>query len=154
MGFFNLFSSHIETTKLPLQHKVQLPSAMFANLSQAQKFAMVTMLASLAVAPTNAERTTMAQKMMLTDAALMGVTQDSMLNYMQTHTRPNAQVIRTTTNTNVLEWLMYCGFSIIAVNQNEQACCSFFDWWQQLGYEPEEIDHIVEKVEVICNKKR
>lgn len=154
MGFINLFSSHKETTKQPQQNEAQFQSTMFVNISQTQKYAMVTMLASLAAAPANAERTAMAQKMMFTDAALMGITQDMMLDYMQTHTKTNAQTvissIRTITDVNVLEWLIYCGFSIIAVNQNEKACYVFFDWWQQLGYQPEEIDQIVKKVETIC----
>lgn len=158
MGFFNLFSSHKETTKQPQQNEAQFQSTMFANLSQTQKYAMITMLASLAAAPANAERTAMAQKMMFTDAAMMGITQDMMLSYMQTHGKSTPQAVistlRTISDTNVLEWLIYCGFSIIAVNQNEKGCYVFFDWWKQLGYEPEEIDHIVKKVEVICNKMR
>ena len=125
MGFFNFFSSQKETPKQPQSSEAQLQSDMFANLSQTQKFAMVTMLASLAAAPANAERTAMAQKMMFTDAAMMGITQDMMLNYMQTRTKPNAQMVISTlgtiTDTEVLEWLIYCGYSIIVVNQNEKA---------------------------------
>lgn len=147
MGFFNFFSSQKETPKQPQSSEAQLQSDMFANLSQTQKFAMVTMLASLAAAPANAERTAMAQKMMFTDAAMMGITQDMMLNYMQTRTKPNAQMVistlETITDTEVLEWLIYCGYSIIVVNQNEKACSVFFDWWHKLGYEPEEIDRVV-----------
>lgn len=158
MGFFNLFSSHKETTKQPQQNEAQFQSTMFANLSQTQKYAMITMLASLAAAPANAERSAMAQKMMFTDAAMMGITQDMMLSYMQTHRKSTPQAVistlRTISDTDVLEWLIYCGFSIIAVNQNEKGCYVFFDWWKQLGYEPEKIDHIVKKVEVICNKMR
>lgn len=158
MGFFNLFSSHKETTKQPQQNEAQFQSTMFANLNQTQKYAMITILASLAAAPANAERTAMAQKMMFTDAAMMGITQDMMLSYMQTHGKSTPQAVistlRTISDTNVLEWLIYCGFSIIAVNQNEKGCFVFFDWWKQLGYEPEVIDHIVKKVESICNKMR
>lgn len=157
MGIFNLFSSRKETSKQP-QHEAQLQMPMFANLSQTQKFAMLTMLASLAAAPANAERTSMVQKMMLTDAALMGITKSMMLNYMQTQAKPNVQsvisTLKTIRDTNVLEWLIYCGFGIIAVNQNERACCIFLDWWQQLGYEPEEIESIVKKTEAICNNIR
>lgn len=131
MGFFNFFSSQKETPKQPQSSEAQLQSDMFANLSQTQKFAIVTMLASLAAAPANAERTAMAQKMMFTDAAMMGITQDMMLNYMQTRTKPNAQMVISTlgtiTDTEVLEWLIYCGYSIIVVNQNEKACSVFFD---------------------------
>lgn len=130
MGFFNFFSSQKETPKQPQSSEAQLQSDMFANLSQTQKFAMVTMLASLAAAPANAERTAMAQKMMFTDAAMMGITQDMMLNYIQTRTKPNAQMVISTlgtiTDTEVLEWLIYCGYSIIVVNQNEKACSVFF----------------------------
>ena len=129
MGFFNFFSSQKETPKQPQSSEAQLQSDMFANLSQTQKFAMVTMLASLAAAPANAERTAMAQKMMFTDAAMMGITQDMMLNYMQTRTKPNAQMVISTlgtiTDTEVLEWLIYCGYCIIVVNQNEKACSVF-----------------------------
>ena len=136
MGFFNFFSSQKETPKQPQSSEAQLQSDMFANLSQTQKFAMVTMLASLAAAPANAERTAMAQKMMFTDAAMMGITQDMMLNYMQTRTKPNAQMaistLGTITDTEVLKWLIYCGYSIIVVNQNENACSVFFDWWHKL----------------------
>lgn len=130
MGFFNFFSSQKETSKQPQSSEAQLQSDMFANLSQTQKFAMVTMLASLAAAPANAERTAMAQKMMFTDAAMMCITQDMMLNYMQARTKPNAQrvisTLGTITNTEVLKWLIYCGCSIIVVNQNEKACSVFF----------------------------
>ncbi|GJG68472.1 hypothetical protein PRLR6025_19410 [Prevotella lacticifex] len=137
MGFFNFFSSQKETPKQPQSSEAQLQSDMFANLSQTQKFAMVTMLASLAAAPANAERTAMAQKMMFTDAAMMGITQDMMLNYMQTRTKPNAQMVISTlgtiTDTEVLKWLIYCGYSIIVVNQNENACSVFFDWWATGG---------------------
>lgn len=154
MGIFNFFSSRKETSKQPKQ-EAQLQLDLFTNLSQAQKFAMFTMLASLAAAPANAERTAMVQKMMMTDAAMMGITKSMMLNYMQTQTKPNAQsvisTLKTITDTNVLEWLIYCGFGIIAVNQNEKACCIFLDWWQQLGYEPEEIESIVKRTEAICN---
>ena len=112
MGFFNFFSSQKETPKQPQSSEAQLQSDMFANLSQTQKFAMVTMLASLAAAPANAEGTAMAQKMMFTDAAMMGITQDMMLNYMQTRTKPNAQMVISTLGTindkEVLEWLIYC----------------------------------------------
>ena len=77
---------------------------------------------------------------------------------MQTHKKPNVQTvistIRTITDTNVLEWLIYCGFSIISVNQNEQACSIFFDWWQQLDYTPEEVNQVVKKMEAICDKMR
>ena len=96
MGFFNFFSSQKETPKQPQSSEAQLQSDMFANLSQTQKFAMVTMLTSLAAAPANAERTAMAQKMMFTDAAMMGITQDMMLNYMQTQTKPNAHMVIST----------------------------------------------------------
>ena len=158
MGFFNLFSSHKETLKQPQQHEDMLQSTMFSNLSQTQKFAMVTMLASLAAAPTNAERATIVQKMMFTDAAMMGITQNMLLSYMQSGSRPNAQsmisTIRSITDTNVLEWLIYCGFGIISVNQNEKACYVFFDWWQQLGYTHEEIDYIIKETEAVCNKMR
>ena len=44
MGFFNLFSSHKETQK---QNPESETLDMFANLSQAQKFAMVTMLSAI-----------------------------------------------------------------------------------------------------------
>lgn len=158
MGFFNFFSSQKETPKHPQSSEAQLQSGMFANLSQPQKIAMVSMLASLAAAPANAERTAMAQKMMLTDVAMMGITPDMMLNYMQTQTKPNAQMVISTlgtiSNTKVLEWLIYCGFSIIVVNRNEKACSVFYDWWHNLGYEPKEIDRVVKETEVICNKMR
>lgn len=158
MGFFNFFSSRKETPKQPLQSKAQFQLDLFTNLSQTQKFAMVTMLASLAAAPTNAERTAMAQRMMFTDAEMMGITQNMMLNYMQTHTKSNSHsvisTLRTITDTNILEWLIYSGFSIIAINQNEKACYVFFDWWKQLGYEPDEIDCIVKKIENICKRMR
>ena len=158
MGFFNFFSSRKETPKQPLQSKALFPLDLFTNLSQTQKFAMVTMLASLAAAPTNAERTAMAQRMMFTDAEMMGITQNMMLNYMQTHTKSNSHsvisTLRTITDTNILEWLIYSGFSIIAINQNEKACYVFFDWWKQLGYEPDEIDCIVKKIENICKRIR
>lgn len=158
MGFFNFFSSHKEMSERSQKLETQLQLDLFSNLSQTQKFAMVTMLASLAAAPTDAERTAMVQKMMLTDAAMMGITQDMMLNYMQTNTKASPQsvisTLRTIKDTNVLEWLIYCGFGIIAVNQNEKAGWVFFDWWQQLGYEKEEINHIVNKVELICNEIR
>ena len=85
MGIFNFFSSRKETSKQPKQ-EAQLQLDLFTNLSQTQKFAMVTMLASLAAAPANAERTAMVQKMMMTDAAMMGITKSMMLNYMQTQT--------------------------------------------------------------------
>ena len=151
MGFFNFFSSQKETPKQPQQSEALFQMDLFTNLSQTQKFAMVTMLASLAAAPANAERKVIAQRMMFTDAAMMGITQDMMLNYMQTHAKSNAQTVistlRTITDSNILEWLIYCGFSIIAVNQNEKACYVFFDWWKQLGYEPDEIDLIVNKTE-------
>lgn len=157
MGFFNFFSSRKETTNQPQQHDAQLQLDMFTNLSQTQKFAMFSMLGTLAAAPADAERTALAQKMAFTDAALMGLTEDMMLNYMQTHTKPNAQTVISTIrtiDTNTLEWLIYCGYSIIAVNQNEKACSVFFDWWQQLGYEPDEINRIVEKMEAFCDKMR
>ena len=44
---------------------------------------MVTMLSSLAAAPANDERTAMAQRMVFTDAEMMGITLNMMLNYMQ-----------------------------------------------------------------------
>ena len=158
MGFFNYFSSHKETPKQPQSSEEQLQLDMFPNLSQTQKFAIVSMLASLAAAPANAERISMAQKMMFTDAAMIGITQDMMLNYMQTQNKPNAQMVISTlgtiTDTKVLEWLIYCGFSIIVVNQNEKACSVFFDWWHKLGYEPEDIDRVVKEIEAICNKMR
>ena len=158
MGFFNYFSSHNETPKQPQSSEEQLQLDMFPNLSQTQKFAIVSMLASLAAAPANAERISMAQKMMFTDAAMIGITQDMMLNYMQTQNKPNAQMVISTlgtiTDTKVLEWLIYCGFSIIVVNQNEKACSVFFDWWHKLGYEPEDIDRVVKEIEPICNKMR
>lgn len=74
MGLFNFFSSRKKTQRQPQQSEAQLQLDMFDNLSQTQKFAMVAMLASLAAAPTNAERTVMVQKMMMTDAAMMGIT--------------------------------------------------------------------------------
>lgn len=156
MGFLNFFSSHKKTTKQPQQHETKLQLDMFANLSQTQKFAIVSMLASLAAAPASEERTTMAQKMMFADVAMMGITKEMMLNYAQTSSTPDAQTVistlKTITDTNVLEWLVYCGFGIISVNQNEKACSVFFDWWQQLGYKPEEIDCVIKKVEAICSK--
>ena len=156
MGFFNLFSSHKETTKQPQQNEAQFQSTMFANLSQTQKYAMITMLASLAAAPANAERTAMAQKMMLTDAAMMGITENMFLDYMQTHTKPTHQTVmstlKTITDTMIKEWLIYCGFSICAVNQNEKALYIFFDWWQQLGYNHEEIECVIKKMDAICKE--
>lgn len=156
MGFFNFFSSQKETPKQPQQSEAQFQLDLFTNLSQTQKFAMFTMLASLAAAPTSAERTAMTQKMMFSDAAMMGITQNMMLNYMQTHTKPNSQTListlRTITDNNVLEWLIYCSYGIITVNQNKKAFCVFFDWWQQLGYKPEDIERIVQRTEAICKK--
>lgn len=158
MGFFNFFSSQKETQKQTQQSEALFQMDLFTNLSQTQKFAIVTMLASLAAAPANAERTAMAQRMMFTDAAMMGITQNMMVNYMQTHPKADSQTVistlRTITDSSILEWLIYCGFTIIAVNQNEKACYVFFDWWKQLGYEPDEIDCVVNKVEAICNGMR
>lgn len=156
MGFFNFFSSQKKTQKQPKDSEAQLQLDLFTNLSQTQKFAMVTMLASLAAAPANAERTAMAQKMMFHCATLLGITPSMMLNYKRTHAKSNSQTVistlRTITDIGILEWLIYCGYGIITVNQNEKACWIFFDWWRQLGYQPEEIEHIVKKTEVICNQ--
>lgn len=157
MGFFNLFSSKKKAFKQAQPHfEAKSQSALFANLSQTQKFAMFTMLASLAAAPTNAERTAMVQRMLFTDAAMMGLTQNRIISYMQTHTKPNPQTVistlRTIKDTDVLEWLIYCGFGIISVNQNEKACHVFYDWWQQLGYKPDDIRCIVKKMEAICKQ--
>ena len=96
MGLFNLFSSSKKTQRQSQQSEAQLQLDMFDNLSQTQKFAMVAMLASLAAAPTNAERTAMVQKMMMTDAAMMGITENMFLDYMQTHTRPTHQTVMST----------------------------------------------------------
>ena len=116
MGLFDFFSSRKKTQRQPQQSEAQLQLDMFDNLSQTQKFAMVAMLASLAAAPANAERTAMAQKMMLTDAAMMGITENMFLDYMQTHTKPTHQTVmstlKTITDTMIKEWLIYCGFSI------------------------------------------
>ena len=156
MGLFNFFSSSKKTQRQPQQSEAQLQLDMFDNLSQTQKFAMVAMLASLAAAPTNAERTAMVQKMMMTDAAMMGITENMFLDYMQTHTKPTHQTVmstlKTITDTMIKEWLIYSGFSICAVNQNEKALYIFFDWWQQLGYNHEEIECVVKKMDAICKE--
>lgn len=156
MGFFNLFSSKKKTPTQLLYPEAQIQTNLFTNLSKPQKFAMVTMLASLAAAPANAARTAMVQKMMFADAAMMGITQNMMLDYMQTHTKSSPQAVistlRTIKDTDVLEWLIYCGFGIITVNQNDKARYVFYDWWQQLGYNPEDIKHIVKKIETKCKQ--
>ena len=156
MGVFDFFSSRKKTQRQPQQSEAQLQLDMFDNLSQTQKFAMVAMLASLAAAPTNDERIAMVQKMMMTDAAMMGITENMFLNYMQTHTKPTHQTVmstlKTITDTTIKEWLIYCGFSICAINQNEKAFCIFFDWWQQLGYNHEEIESVVKKMDAICKE--
>ena len=156
MGLFDFFSSRKKTQRQPQQSEAQLQLDMFDNLSQTQKFAMVAMLASLAAAPTNAERTAMVQKMMMTDAAMMGITENMFLDYMQTHTKPTHQTVmstlKTITDTMIKEWLIYSGFSICAVNQNEKALYIFFDWWQQLGYNHEEIECVVKKMDAICKE--
>ena len=156
MGLFNLFSSSKKTQRQSQQSEAQLQLDMFDNLSQTQKFAMVAMLASLAAAPTNAERTAMVQKMMMTDAAMMGITENMFLDYMQTHTKPTHQTVmstlKTITDTMIKEWLIYSGFSICAVNQNEKALYIFFDWWQQLGYNHEEIECGIKKMDAICKE--
>ena len=156
MGLFDFFSSRKKTQRQPQQSEAQLQLDMFDNISQSQKFAMIAMLASLAAAPANAERTAMAQKMMLTDAAMMGITENMFLDYMQTYTKPTHQTVmstlKTITDTMIKEWLIYCGFSISAVNQNEKALYIFFDWWQQLGYNHEEIECVVKKMDAICKE--
>ena len=156
MGLFDFFSSRKKTQRQPQQSEAQLQLDMFDNLSQTQKFAMVAMLASLAAAPTNDERIAMVQKMMMTDAAMMGITENMFLNYMQTHTKPTHQTVmstlKTITDTMIKEWLIYSGFSICAVNQNEKALYIFFDWWQQLGYNHEEIECVVKKMDAICKE--
>ena len=156
MGLFDFFSSRKKTQRQPQQSEAQLQLDMFDNLSQTQKFAMVAMLASLAAAPTNAERTAMVQKMMMTDAAMMGITENMFLDYMQTHTKPTHQTVmstlKTITDTMIKEWLIYSGFSICAVNQNEKALYIFFDWWQQLGYNHEEIECVIKKMDAICKE--
>ena len=158
MGFFNFFSSHKETSKQPQQSGTQYQLPMFANLNQTQKFAMVAMLASLSAAPADAEKTSMTQKMFSTYTAMIGISQDMMLNYMQTHERPTSQsvisTLKTITDTGILEWLIYSGFGIVSVTQNEKYFSIFLDWWQQLGYEPEDVSNVVKKVEAICNKIR
>lgn len=158
MGLFNLFSSKKETSKQPQQSGAQLQSDLFRNLSEKQKYAMVTMFASLAAAPASAERTAMAQKMFISGAAMMGITEDMMLNYMQTHPRADSQTVlstlKTITDTNVLEWFLYSGFGIIAVNQNEKVVNVFYNWWMQLGYNPDDVDRVVKKVDATCNKLR
>ena len=154
MGFFDFFSSQNKAQKQPQRSEVQFQLDLFTNLSETQKYAMLTMLASLA-APANAERTEVVQRMMFTDAAMLDITQNMMLNYMQTHTKMDSQTIistlRTITDSNILEWLIYCGFGIITVNQNEKAVYIFFEWWKQLGYESEDIYSIVNKIEAVCN---
>jgi hypothetical protein len=154
MGFFNLFSLKKETPRQ--QSGAQFQSDLFSDLSEKQKYAMVTMFASLAAAPASAERTAMAQKIFINNAAMMGITEDMMLSYMQTHPQANSQTVistlKTISDTNVLEWFVYAGFGIIAVNQNEKACYVFYDWWRQLGYNPDEVDRIVKKVEAICKR--
>lgn len=156
MGFFNFFSSKKKTPTQPLYPEAQIQTNLFTSLSKPQKFAMITMLASLAAAPANAERTAMAQRMMFADAAMMGITQNMMLNYMQTHTKSSPQTVistlRTIKDADVLEWLIYCGFGIISVNQNDKARYVFYDWWQQLGYKPEDIKRIVKKIETKCKQ--
>lgn len=156
MGLFDLFRSRKETPKRSECLGNQLQPTMFETLNQTQKFAMFTMLASLAAAPANAEKTAMVQKMLFADAAQMGIKQAMMLNYMQTQTKPSTQTVistlKTITDNNVLEWLIYCGFGIISVNQNEKAHFVFFDWWQQLGYGSEEIGRVVKKIESICDQ--
>ncbi len=156
MRFFNLFSSKKKTPNQPQYSEAQIKTNLFASLSQTQKFAMFTMLASLAAAPTNAEKTTMVQRMLFTDAAMMGITQNMMLSYTQTHTKSSPQAVistlRTIKDADVLEWLIYCGFGIITVNQNDKARYVFYDWWQQLGYNPEDIKHIVKKIETKCKQ--
>lgn len=156
MGFFNLFSSKKKTPTQLLYPEAQIQTNLFTNLSKPQKFAMVTMLASLAAAPANAARTAMVQKMMFADAAMMGITQNMMLDYMQTHTKSSPQAVistlRTIKDTDVLEWLIYCGFGIITVNQNDKARYVFYDWWQQLGYKPEDMKRIVKKIEIKCKQ--
>ena len=156
MGLFDFFSSRKKTQRQPQQSEAQLQLDMFDNLSQTQKFAMVAMLASLAAAPTNDERIAMVQKMMMTDAAMMGITENMFLDYMQTHTKPTHQTVmstlKTITDTMIKEWLIYSGFSICAVNQNEKALYIFFDWWQQLGYNHEEIECVVKKMDAICKE--
>ncbi len=155
MGFFDFFSSQIKAQKQPQRSEVQFQLDLFTNLSETQKYAMLTMLASLAAAPANVERTGIVQKMLFTDAAMMGITKNMMLNYMQTHTRTDSQTVistlKTIADSNILEWLIYSGFSIVTVNQNEKAAYIFLEWWKQLGYESEDNYRIVNKVEAVCN---
>lgn len=62
--------------------------------------------------------------------------------------------LRTITDSNILEWLIYSGFGIVAVNQNEKACYVFFEWWKQLGYESEEIYSIVNRINTMGDEMR
>lgn len=158
MGLFDFFSSQKKTQKQPQRSEVQFQLDLFSNLNETQKYAMLTMLGSLAAAPASAERTEVVQRMMFTDAAMMGITQNMMLNYMQTHTKTDSQTmistLRTITDSNILEWLIYSGFGIVAVNQNEKACYVFFVARKQLGYESEEIYSIVNRINTMGDEMR
>lgn len=85
MGLFDYFSSQKKTQKQPQRSEVQFQLDLFSNLNETQKYAMLTMLGSLAAAPANAERTEVVQRMMFTDAAMMGITEYDVELYADTY---------------------------------------------------------------------
>ena len=151
MGLLNKIFCRKECTSVATENH----SDIFTNLSNSQKFAMFTMLSSLAAAPSDIERAKITQKMIFTDSSMMGLTESMLVNYIRTHNRPTIPemmtVLSSIKNKSVLEWLMYCGFGIITVNRNEKALNLYYNWWNQLGYDYQDVNNIILKVEKLCS---
>lgn len=127
--------------------------SMFEGLSDEQKIAIYTMLASLAAAPTDSESKAMVQKMLFQSASMMGLSEQKWSSYTQTQTKLDQDKMLRTIDTikdeGVIQWLIYSAYGIVATNHNSQAEDFFLTWFNRIGYSDEYIKETIEKVEAL-----
>lgn len=147
-----------------LRHRKQVYSeqkstlGVFDCLSEKQKYAITSMLASLAYAPTSEQRHQVATKMFMTSVNMIGLSEGQLFQNMQSGQKMTPDemlsIIGTINDMGIIHWLIYTAYGIVSTTGNAQANSYFHSWFNQLGYDDTYIQESIDKVELLGEMMR
>lgn len=153
MGLLDFFRSRQKTSSKQMDLQ-----GMFDGLDESQKYAIATMLASLAYAPTSEQQQQVVYKMFISSVNMIGLSENQLVRYMQSGQKmtPNKMLVTIGTiyDEGVIQWLIYTANGIASITGNSQALNYFHSWFNQLGYSDTYIQDSINKVELLGKMMR
>ena len=153
MGLFDFFRSREKKLSRPMNSQ-----GVFDGLDENQKYAIATMLASLAYAPTSEQQQQVVYKMFIFSVNTIGLSENQLVRYMQSGQKmtPNKMLVTIGTihDESVIQWLIYTANGIASMTGNSQAMSYLHSWFNQLGYSDTYIQESISKVELLGKMMR